>query len=266
MFESTYENWSNYSLGRWLKSFIATPPVLPVNYNMADFAGFMRKETYLYTPRYARKFVVIHGQENLREVTAHSGALLAPLHYGSFFLAGGAIVHQLKMPYTAIVTSRNLAILPTEEQQFWRGVHQRSQYLYGQPLFHTGITPPKNMLNYLRTAGNLLGATLDVRETGLIVDEYPFDFLQNRIYLATGPARLAFLAKAPIIPMTIQYNPSEQCHHLYLDEPIYPSRDHVETTQRVLSSLESHIAEQPQQFFHDLINGFSLPHHEKTTS
>lgn len=260
MLESTRESWSDCNLGRWLKSFIAAPPALPVDYDMADFAGFMRKETYLYTPRYAKKYVVIHGQENLRAVAAHSGALLAPLHYGSFFLAGGAIVHQLKMPYTAIVTNRNFAILPIEEQQFWRGVHQRSEYLYGQTLFRTG-THPKGLVSYLRTAGNLLGATLDVREVGLVAEEYPFDFLQKKIYLSTGPARLAFLAKVPVIPMTIQYNVAEQRHHLYLDEPIYPSRDHVETTQRVLSSLEFHIAGQPRQFFHDLLNGFALPHH-----
>lgn len=245
---------------KWLTSFITKPPVLPINYTAADYLKFMCRETYLYSPRYAKKYVTIHGQDQLLKIAAHSGALLTPLHYGSFFLSGGAIVQQLNLSYTAIVTGRNIACLPAEEQLFWKGVHQRSSDLYKQPLFYTGSTPPRNLLAYLDKPGNLLGAVLDVREQDQFPKEYAFHFLGTQIYLATGPARLAYLANVPIVPMTIQYNLSEQRHHLYFGEPILPCKDHVEVTQQLLSSLEYYIAAQPRQCFYDMVSTLSLPH------
>lgn len=249
---------------RWLTRFIAKPPALPENYTASDFMEFMRRETYLFSPRYAKKYVTIHGQDRLLKAAAHSGVLLTPLHYGSFFLSGGAIVQQLKLPYTAIVTGRNLAP-SAEEQLFWKGVHQRSSGLYEQPLFYTGITSPKSILNYLGKPGNLLCAMLDVREQGQMPKEFAFNFLGNRVYLHTGPARLAYLAKVPMLPMTIQYNPFERRHHLYFGEPVYPCKDHVEVTQRVLSSLECYIPDQPQQWFYDFLSAFALPHNPGAT-
>ncbi|MGZ5016542.1 MAG: LpxL/LpxP family acyltransferase [Methylobacter sp.] len=254
-----HKNKHFFDAYQWVMRFIASPPALTENYNTSDFLEFMRRETYLFSARYAKKYVTIHGQDKLLEVAAHSGILLAPVHYGSFFLSGGAIIQQLNLPYTAIVTGRNLAPLPVEEQLFWKGVHQRSSRLYQQPLFYTGTTPPANILNYLSKPGNLLCAMLDVRELGHITKEYPFNFLGSRIYLQTGPARLAYLAKAPILPMTIQYDLFEQRHHLYFGDPVYPYKDHVDVTQRVLSSLEYYIADQPQQWFHDIAEAFSLP-------
>jgi len=248
---------------KWLTSFITKPPVLPINYTAADYLKFMCRETYFYSPRYAKKYVTIHGQDQLLKIAAHSGALLTPLHYGSFFLSGGAIVQQLNLSYTAIVTGRNIACLPAEEQLFWKGVHQRSSDLYKQPLFYTGSTPPRNLLAYLDKPGNLLGAMLDVREQGQMPKEYAFDFLGRRMYWQTGPARLAYLAKVPILPMTIQYNLSERRHHLYFGEPVYPCKDHVKVTQHVLSSLEPYISNQPQQSFNDVFNTFLSPHNPK---
>jgi lauroyl/myristoyl acyltransferase len=244
---------------RWLNRLFAQPPALPDNYTVADFVSFMRKETYLYSPRYAKKYVTIHGQGRLLEIAAHSGALLTPVHYGSFFLSGGAVVQQLKLPYTAIVTGRNLAP-SVEEQLFWLGVHQRSTSLYQQPLFYTGKSSPKSLLKYLDESGNLLCAMLDVREQGQTPKEYTFNFLGNRVYLHTGPARLAYLARVPMLPMTIQYNPFERRHHLYFGEPVYPCKDHRAVTQAILSSLEQNIADQPQQWFYDFLTIFTMPH------
>jgi lauroyl/myristoyl acyltransferase len=244
---------------RCLTRFIAQPPALPDNYTAADFVSFMRKETYLYSPRYAKNRVIIHGQDRLLDVAAHSGALLTPVHYGSFFLSGGAVVQQLKLPYTAIVTGRNIAPA-AEEQLFWTGVHQRSACLYQHPLFYTGISSPKSLINYLGKPGNLLCAMLDVREQGQTPQEYVFNFLGSQIYLHTGPARLAYLAKVPMLPMTIQYNRFERRHHLYFGEPVYPCKDHRAVTQSILSSLEHDIADQPQQWFYDFLSAFTLPH------
>lgn len=244
---------------RELRHFFSPPPVLPEGYDGSAFLTFMKDETYRFSPRYAKRYVVIHNQSQLIKLAKESSALLTPLHYGSFFLAGGAIVHQLRLPYTAIVTGRNLQRLPMEEQLFWKSVHKRSSVLYKQPLFYTGQTHPTALLNYLKKSGNLLGAVLDVREDGQSYKEYSFNFLNQRVYLQTGPARLAYLAKVPILPMTIQYHVHERRHHLYFGEPIYPCKDHIETTQRLLSEIESHINNDYRQFFYDILSVMAKP-------
>lgn len=243
----------------WLNKLLASPPYLPESYNASDYARFMREETFLYSPQYAKRAVVIHNGQMLGEITKHRGAILAPLHYGSFFLSSGAIVHQLKLPCTPIVTSRNLTVLPAEEEAFWRGVHQRSAKLYRQELFHAGITPPREIVRYLAVPHNLLLAMLDVREAGGTAKEFPFSFLQRQIYLQTGPARLACLAGVPLVPMCIQYNQEERLHHLHFGSPVWPVTPPIEMTQQALTQLEPYVVGRPQQFFHDLINVFSLP-------
>ncbi len=243
----------------WLRRLVARPPCLPDGYNASDYARFMREETLLYSPRYAKQAVVIHGGQTLAELTRHRGAILAPLHYGSFFLSSGAIVHQLRLACTAIVTSRNLAVLPAEEEAFWRGVHQRSAKLYRQPLFHAGITPPREIVRYLAQPHRLLLAMLDVREAGHVTREYPFSFMQRQIHLQTGPARLARLANVPLVPMCIRYQQEEQRHHLHIGSPVWPDQTPIETTQQALNQLEPYMSDQPQQFFHDLANAFASP-------
>ena len=249
-----------------LNKLLARPPYLPEGFNAGDYARFMREETFLYSPQYAKRAVVIHNGGSLGEITRHRGAILAPVHYGSFFLSSGAIVHQLKQPCTAIVTSRNLTVLPAEEEAFWRGVHQRSAKLYRQPLFHAGITPPREIVRYLAEPHNLLLAMLDVREAGVIAKEYPFPFLQRQIYLQTGPARLACLAGVPIVPMCIQYNLEERRHHLHLGSPVWPDKTPIEITQQALTQIEPFVAGQPQQFFHDLVHAFSAPSQQQPLS
>lgn len=244
---------------RWLNKLLARPPYLPDSYNASDYARFMREETFLYTPRYAKQAVVIHNGQILGEITRQRGAILAPVHYGSFFLSSGAIVHQLKLPCTAIVTSRNLTVLPAEEESFWRGVHQRSARLYRQPLFHAGITPPREIVRYLAAPHNLLLAMLDVREAGGVAKEFPFSFLQRQIYLQTGPARLACLTGVPLVPMCIQYHPEERQHHLHFGAPVWPDKTPIEMTQQAITQLEQYVVMHPQQFFHDLVNVFSSP-------
>ena len=254
-----YENKFLSPIFNGLTQFMSQPPALPEQYSASDFKEFMCQETYLFSPRYAKRYVTLHGQDKLLEVAAHSGVLLTPVHYGSFFLSGGAVVQQLKLPYTAIVTGRN--VIPDLQQQlFWTGVHQRSSRLYQQPLLYTGITSPKAILNYLAKPGNLLGAMLDVREQGQKPKEFMFNFFGQQVYLNTGPARLAFLAQVPIIPMTIQYDSLARRHHLYFGEPIMPCKNHIQVTQQLLSAIEYPIAKMPEQWFFDMPNVFSLPH------
>lgn len=242
----------------WIKKLLVRPPYLPTDYTAPEFFRFMCEETHLYTPQYTKRLVVIHDGHKLSEVTRQRGAVLAPLHYGSYFLSGGAIVHQLKLHCTAIVTHSNLLVLPAEQAEMWRGIHHRTQRLHQQPLFHAGITPRQDIVQYLAEPHNLLWAMMDVREVGRDRPEFPFIFQEQQIYLQTGAARLACLADVPFIPMCIKYNRAERRHHLHFGSPIPPGNSPTEMTQQALTQLERHIVNQPQQFFHDM-NYFSVP-------
>lgn len=236
----------------------AIPPDLPANYARADYAQFMRAETYSYSQRYACQRVVIHGEDHLLRIAQQGGGMLACLHYGSFFLSGGAIVRQLGLPYTAVVTSRNLLVLPEAEAAFWKAVHRRAEMLYDQALFSTGA-PPRILLNWLKTKGNMLGVVLDVREYGHKIKEHSFNFMGQPIFMQTGPAKLACLARVPLVPMTIRYDLTEKRHHLYFDAPIMPT-DPVGMTQEALTILGRYVAKAPNQLYQDIVRDFAIPH------
>lgn len=218
----------------------------------------MCEETFLYSHRYAKKLVHIHNGHILHDLTKERGAVLAPLHYGSFFLSGGAIAHQLKLHCNAIVTHNNLLVLSAEEANFWRGVHKRTQQLHQQPIFYAGKTSSQEILQYLAKPRNLLWAMLDVREVGRDRPEFPFVFQQRQIYLQTGAARLACRAEVPLVPMCIQYSGEARRHNLYFGTPLLPEIHPNEMTQLALTQLEMHVAKQPKQFFHDM-SFFSAP-------
>jgi len=249
---------SLHQIMRWIRRSQASPPPLVTDYTQADFINFMREETFLYSKKYACSRVVIHGGQHLVNASQQKGALLACLHYGSFFLSGGAIFHQLGLPYTAVVTSRNLAVLNPPEKAFWRGVHQRTATLYERPLFMTGDSP-RSMLKWLDSPSHLLGIVLDVREQGVETKEYPFTFMDSPIIMQVGPARLACMALVPMLPMNIQYHPEERCHHLTISQPIMPSNDPIEMTRQALHALDTSVRQVPEQFFHDIITVFADP-------
>ncbi len=234
------------------------PPMLPERYSLVDFGRFMRDETFLYSPRYAHRFVVVHGQENLVDLARNSGVMVNFLHYGSWTLAGGSITHGLGLPYTVIASRRNLEITTPEEKNFWSGVHQRLYQLYTNPLFFTDQSP-RLPLNWLKSTGHVLGVVLDVREYNQKYKEHPFQFLGHTLYMQSGPARLACIAQVPMVPATIQYHPKERCHHLFFDSPVFPNGDPQQMTQQLLQSLEMHLIEVPEQQFYDIIAEFSRP-------
>lgn len=235
-----------------------SPPLLSEEYTLVDFARFMREETFCYSRRYTRRLVVLHGQEHLLKAAGNSGVMVNLLHYGSWILAGGSIVHKLGLPYTVIASRRNLEIMVPEEREFWKGVHQRGHHLYGHPLFYTDQSP-RLPIRWLKTTGNVLGVVLDVREHNQKYEEYPFQFLDHTLFMQYGPARIACIANVPMIPTTIQYQPKEQRHHLYFDAPVFPNGNPQYMTQQVLQAMEKYFISAPEQQFYDIVTEFRQP-------
>ncbi len=247
-----------------LGRLLAVPPPLAAAYTQRDYYRFMRCEVSRYSRHYARRRVAIHNAAQLPP--AGTGAALAFLHFGSFFLAGGAIVHQLGLPYSAMVSRRNLRLemMPAADIGYWQWVHGRAASLYGQPLIFSDESPRK-ALAWVK-AGNLLGLALDVREYGQPHKEDRFTFLGQTIYMQTGPARFAALAQVPLIPMTIRYDASLQMHDLSFFDPVWVGGSAGEATQRVLNSLAEAVRQCPPQQFHDVASSFRTPASQGSTA
>jgi len=216
----------------------------------------MKSETFLFSPSYARRRVRIHGVEHLR-ATRDRGGLLAFLHVGSFFLSGGALVHQLGLSYTAVASRHNLRFTPGNESDFWLGVHQRSEALYGAPMFYTDESARKS-LAWLEGNG-FLGLAIDVRENGIRNKEARFSFLGQDIYLHTGPGRLARISGRPMLPMTILFDARERLHHLHIGEPVRAATPN-DCIQQTLDQMAPLVEVSRDQLFHNLFGIFSTPH------
>ena len=258
MSENKIRNQSVIPSLSWLRKFFAQPPSLQIGYKAPEYFRFMCEETQRFSPRYAKKYVEVHEGHKLIQLTKERGAVLAPLHYGSFFLSGGAVVHQLHLRCTAIVTHNNLLVLPDQEADMWREMHSQAQRLHEQPIFYAGVTPRDQIVQYLSKPHNLLWAMMDVREAGRDRPEFPFTFQERKVFLQTGAERLACIARVPLIPMCIKYDLSRKQHNLYIGEPISPGESPIEMTQKALTQLEVHTTDDPEQFFHDM-NFFSVP-------
>lgn len=241
-------NFANGAAGRlWPDS-----APLPGDFSRDDFSRFMRDEIYRYSANYAKARVVVEGGETLREVAAKQGAILAFLHYGSFFLSGGALVHQLGLPYTAIASNRNLhpAMMSEKDIRFWLYTHRRAWDLYGHRLFLTAESP-RAALRWLQ-GGGLLGVALDVREIGQRYHEYPVTLGERTYFFQDGPERLAKMAGVPILPMSIRYLPERRVHLLRIGDPVLVSQPDGTATQSMFGWLMADPQADSRQMFHSL--------------
>lgn len=213
---------------------------------MSNFNLFMKRETFFYSPYYAKNRVVIHGENNILDCD-DNGAILLFLHYGSFFLSGGAIVHQLNLPFTLIASTHNLNHLQKREKRFWVGVHQRSENLYGNALLNSRMGSRK-LLDRI-TKSLYVGIAIDVIEYGIFHKKNPYRFMGKNLFFQTSAQRIARICNKMIVPMVIQYDVERNIHNLHFGNPLDPNTT-KDATQKSLDFISSLITE--NQFFHDL--------------
>lgn len=231
------------------------PPQLNVPFSSVNYERFMREETFLYSPEYALRKIKVHGIQNLQGL---NGALLVFLHFGSFFLSGGALLHQYGLPYNLIASRRNLSAFGREDAEFWRGVHRRSAALFGQPALFFSDESAFRMRNWL-TSGAYLGAAIDVREQGIAQRSERFDFLGHTLHFHVGPARLAIAARKPVAAMTIRFNPKKRRHDLFIGLA-RQGGDVKEILQASLNDMAEIVEPHQNQFYHDIVGHFGQPH------
>jgi lauroyl/myristoyl acyltransferase len=80
------------------------------------------------------------------------------------------------------------------------------------------------------------------------------------VYLQTGPAKLAQLTGAQVVPAAIEYNAETQRHLLTLYPAIDPNSCTPEAlTQTALDGIGPHVMRAPEQQFYDLLGALQTP-------
>jgi len=238
-----------------------SPPALRLDYDLPAYREFMCQETYLYKASYIKQRVKVEGAGHYQAALQKGSVIVVFVHHGSWLLMNGALHHLCGgAPITSIASRRNLEFCSPEEKEFWLGVHKRSAESCNAPvIFYTDQTPI-GPVRWLKSPNHVLTVALDVREPAANKPEQAFEFMGQTIYLQTGPARLAQMTGALVVPAAIEYNPHAQMHTLSLYEALSATNATPhEVTQQALNKIGPHIERAPQQQFYDLLGALQVP-------
>jgi hypothetical protein len=237
------------------------PPPLSHDFDLAAYREFMCTETHCYREDYIRDRVKILGKEHYEAALKKGSVIVVFVHHGSWLLMNGALHHLCGgAPITSIASRRNLEFCTPEEKDFWLGVHKRSAESCNAPVIFYTDQNPIGSVRWLKKPQHVLTVALDVREPAADKPESEFQFMGQRVYLQTGPAKLAQMTAASIVPAAIEYNPQKQMHFLTL-YPAIDSQTHTleHITQQALDCIGPHVQKAPQQQFYDLLGALQTP-------
>ena len=237
------------------------PPPLAMPFDLSAYRQFMCDETFLYRASYIQKRVDIEGAAHYAQALSKGSVIVVFVHHGSWLLMNGALHHLCGgAPITSIASRRNLEFCTPEEKDFWLGVHKRSAESCNAPVIFYTDQSPIGPVRWLKQANHVLTVALDVREPAADKPEQSFQFMGQTIYLQTGPAKLAQLTGAQVVPAAIEYNGQTQRHLLTLYSAIDPATCTPETlTQSALDCIGPHVTRATEQQFYDLLGALQTP-------
>ena len=237
------------------------PPPLALDFDLPAYRDFMCAETHLYREDYIRSRIKLKGQEHYEAALQKGSVVVVFVHHGSWLLMNGALHHLCGgAPITSIASRRNLEFCTPEEKEFWLGVHKRSAESCNAPvIFYTDQNPIVSV-RWLKEPHHALTVALYVREPAADKPESQFQFMGQKIYLQTGPAKLAQMTSASVVPAAIEYDPQSQMHTLNL-YPAIDAQQHslAAITQQALDCIGPHVQRAPQQQFYDLLGALQTP-------
>ena len=237
------------------------PPPLAIPFDLAAYRQFMCDETFLYRASYIQKRVDIEGAAHYTAALSKGSVIVVFVHHGSWLLMNGALHHLCGgAPITSIASRRNLEFCTPAEKDFWLGVHQRSAESCNAPVIFYTDQSPIGPVRWLKQAHQVLTVALDVREPAADKPEQSFQFMGQTVYLQTGPAKLAQLTGAQVVPAAIEYKAETQRHLLTLHPAIDPNSCTPEAlTQTALDAIGPHVMRTPEQQFYDLLGALQTP-------
>lgn len=189
---------------------------------------------------YMQDYVQVEGLENLDKALAHDrGAILATAHSGNWELIGGALA------------CRDYSIVGVAQKQTNAGMDRLINEYRSLTGIHVTYKSGVREMIKLLGAGHIVGIVMDqdAGKDGIILE-----FFGRPASCPQGPAFLARIKNAPVVPMFISEN-RDGTHTLMIQEALWvePSDDKQgdikEMTRKLTKIIENHIRLHPNEWF-----------------
>lgn len=190
--------------------------------------------------REVHRYIHFIGKEHLTEALSYGrGVILATAHSGNWELLGAALALN-HFPLIAVAQKQTNAGMD-------RLINDYRTLVGMHVTYKKGVREMIKMLSEGKIIGMLMDQ--DAGRDGVFVD-----FFNREASTPRGPAYLARLKEAPIIPAFITEN-ADSTHTVILQQPIWPrvtgqrEQDILATTQQLTHIIEQHIRVQPAEWF-----------------
>ncbi len=184
--------------------------------------------------------IYFDGKDYLTEALAHGrGAVVATSHSGNWELLGAALALN-GFPMIAVAQKQTNAEMD-------RFINDYRTLVGMHVTYKTGVREMVKMLS----AGKVIGMLMD-QDAGR--DGVFVDFFQRQASAPKGPAFLARMKNAPIVPTFITEN-TDGTHTVLIQKPIWVGQtedkehDILVATQQLTKIIEQHIISHPQEWF-----------------
>jgi len=185
-------------------------------------------------------YIEIEGRQHLDKALSYGhGAVMAAAHMGNWELLGGAL---------ALSGYPLIAVAQRQANESMNRLINEHRAMMGMH-----VTPKSSVMEMVKYLGKgyLIGLLMDqdARDDGLIVD-----FLGQKASCYQGPAYLARLKGAPIVPVFITRLPDGR-HKVMLHESFFVEKtkdrqaDIRRATLKIVEIVESHIRSRPEEWF-----------------
>lgn len=196
--------------------------------------------TFPNLKRHMRDYVQVEGLENLDKALLYgNGAILATAHSGNWELIGGALA------------CRDYPVVGVAQKQTNAGMDRLiNEYRALTGMHITYKNGVREMIKLLGT-GHIVGLAMD-QDAGK--DGVMLDFFGRLASCPQGPAFLARMKNAPVLPLFIREN-RDGTHTLLIQEVLWVERsenkheDIKETTRKLTKIIEEHIRAYPNEWF-----------------
>ncbi|WP_110954115.1 lysophospholipid acyltransferase family protein [Anaerosinus massiliensis] len=185
-------------------------------------------------------YVKIQGKEYMEQALAYgNGVVLATAHSGNWELLGGALALH-GYPIVAVAQKQTNGDMDRliNEYRTMVGMHVT---------YKNGVREMIKMLGQ----GSVIGLLMD-QDAGN--DGVELEFFGRRAFCPQGPAFLARMKNAPLLPTFITEN-TDGTHTILIQEPFFvektedKQRDIKETTKKLTEIIEKHIQKHPTEWF-----------------
>nr|WP_092071102.1 lysophospholipid acyltransferase family protein [Dendrosporobacter quercicolus]NSL48482.1 lysophospholipid acyltransferase family protein [Dendrosporobacter quercicolus DSM 1736]SDM18300.1 KDO2-lipid IV(A) lauroyltransferase [Dendrosporobacter quercicolus] len=190
--------------------------------------------------REVHRYIHFIGTDHLTEALSYGrGVILATAHSGNWELLGAALALN-HFPLCAVAQKQTNAGMD-------RLINDYRALVGMHVTYKKGVREMIKMLSEGKIIGMLMDQ--DAGRDGVFVD-----FFNREASTPRGPAYLARLKEAPIIPAFITEN-ADSTHTVILQQPIWPrvtgqrEQDILATTQQLTHIIERHIRVQPAEWF-----------------